>query len=199
MKITGSHEFGLSREAVWEALHDRERLAAALPGARRLEATGEDAYALSVDVGVGSVKGTYEGTFALSEQRAPEACTVTARARGGPGSVEAVARMRMTERDGGGALLEYEADATVTGPLAGVGQRLIGGAAKRTTEKFLAALEQEVAAPAPAAPARGEAAEPPAPVARAGRPDPAVIAVSALAGAAAALLGVAVGRWTSRR
>jgi carbon monoxide dehydrogenase subunit G len=198
MKITGSHEFGLSREAVWEALHDRERLAAALPGARRLEATGEDAYALSVDVGVGSVKGTYEGTFALSEQRAPEACTVTARARGGPGSVEAVARMRMTERDGGGARLEYEADATVTGPLAGVGQRLIGGAAKRTTEKFLAALEQEVAAPAPA-PAGREVAEAPAKVVRGARPDPVVIAASALAGAAAALLGVAVGRWTSRR
>jgi carbon monoxide dehydrogenase subunit G len=197
MRIAGRHEFGISREAVWEALHDQERLAAALPGARRLESTGDDAYALSVDVGVGSVKGTYEGTFALSEQRAPEACTVTARARGGPGSVEAVARMRLSERDGGGALLEYEADATVTGPLAGVGQRLIGGAAKRTTERFLAALEQEVAAPAvePAAPRRELAA----PAARGARPDPVVIAVSALAGAAAALLGVAVGRWTSRR
>src|SRR5918999_5256278 len=175
MKIAGEHRFGEPREQVWEALHDPRLLAAALPGARALEPSGDDSYALTVDVGVGSVKGTYEGTFALSEQRAPEACTVTARARGGPGSVEAVARMRMTERDGGGARLEYEADATVTGPLAGVGQRLIGGAAKRTTEKFLAALEQEVAAPA-SAPAGREVAEAPVPVARGARPDPVVIA-----------------------
>jgi hypothetical protein len=35
--------------------------------------------------------------------------------------------------------------------------------------------------------------------ARAAATDPKVVAASALAGAAAALLGVAVGRWTARR
>jgi uncharacterized protein len=202
MKIAGEHRFGVPRERVWEALHDPRLLAAALPGARALEPTGDDSYALTVDVGVGSVKGTYEGTFALGEQQSPEACTVTARATGRPGSVEAVARMRMTEADGGGALLAYEADATVTGPLAGVGQRLIAGAARRTTAQFLSALEREMTAPAAAPAAAPEAAAPvptaAAPVARAAG-DPKVIAASALAGAAAALLGVAVGRWTARR
>ena len=53
-----------------------------------------------------------------------------AHATGGPGSVEAVAQMRMRDGDDGGALLTYEADANVTGPLAGVGQRLIGSAAR---------------------------------------------------------------------
>ena len=53
-----------------------------------------------------------------------------ANASGRPGSVEAVAQMRMRDGDDGGALLTYEADANVTGPLAGVGQRLIGGAAQ---------------------------------------------------------------------
>ena len=33
--------------------------------------------------------------------------------------------------------MTYEADANVTGPLAGVGQRLMGAAARRTTEQFL--------------------------------------------------------------
>jgi hypothetical protein len=150
------------------------------------------------------VKGTYEGTFALGEQQSPEACTVTARATGRPGSVEAVARMRMTEADGG-ALLAYEADATVTGPLAGVGQRLIAGAARRTTAQFLSALEREMTAPAAApeaaaaAPEAAPVAGAPAPAARAAETDPKVVAASALAGAAAALLGVAVGRWTARR
>ena len=134
MKIAGEHRFGEPPERVWEALHDPGMLAAALPGARRLEATGDDAYAMAVDVGVGSVKGTFEGTFALSEQQPPDACTVTARASGRSGSVEAVARMRLTGVDGG-ALLAYEADATVAGPLAGVGQRLIAGAARRTTAR----------------------------------------------------------------
>jgi carbon monoxide dehydrogenase subunit G len=203
MRIAGEHSFDASRERVWAALHDPRMLAAALPGARRLEATGDDEYAITVDVGVGSVKGTYEGTFALTEQQAPESCTVTARASGRPGSVESVARMRLGARDGGGALLAYEADATVTGPLAGVGQRLIGGAARRTTEQFLTALDRTIAAPHEAAAAPREAAVPgraiePAPPVPAGA-DPRWIVAGAVAGAAAALFGVAVGRWTARR
>jgi uncharacterized protein len=204
MKIAGEHRFGAPRERVWEALHDPRLLAAALPGARALEPSGDDSFALVVDVGVGSVKGTYEGTFSLSEQQPPEACTVTARATGRPGSVEAVARMRMTEADGG-AVLAYEADATVTGPLAGVGQRLIAGAARRTTAQFLSALERELTAPAaaPAATAPATEAGPALPVPSAtgasAAADPRVVAASALAGAAAALFGVAVGRWTARR
>jgi hypothetical protein len=189
MKIEGEHRFAHPCHAVWEALVDPAVLAATLPGARRLEPTGADAYAISVDVGVGSVKGTFDGTFALSDQEPPHACTVTANATGRPGSVSVVARMRMTD-DG---LLAYEADATVTGPLAGVGQRLMGAAARRTTEQFLAALDAHIGAPA-AEPARDVI---PAP--RRVGTDPKVVAASALGGFLLALIGVAVGRWSSRR
>jgi uncharacterized protein len=194
MRIAGEYELAASRDQVWAALHDPAILARTLPGARRLEATGDDEYAITVDVGVGSVKGTYEGTFALTDQQPPDACTMTARAGGLPGSVETVARVRLIEQ-GAGTVLEYEADATVTGPLAGVGQRLVAGAARRNTERFLSALDRAIAAPPEAvAPGRELAARPE----RAGA-DPRWIVAGAVAGAAAALLGVAVGRWTTRR
>jgi hypothetical protein len=96
------------------------------------------------------------------------------------------------------AVMVYEADATVTGPLAGVGQRLMGAAARRTTEQFLGALDErimgvpDVVAEAAAEHALERAAT------RAGT-DPKVIAASALAGFVLALIGVAVGRWTARR
>jgi len=214
MKITGEHTFASPRERVWEALQDPQMLANALPGVKRLEVTGPDEYAITVSVGVGSVKGTYDGTFTLTDKEQGEACTVRANASGGPGSVDAVARMRMRAADGG-AVLTYEADANVTGPLAGVGQRLIGGAARRTTKEFLTSLDQLIAAPAPvavggdgrpaaeeqepaAAPGRVFApTRPPAPE-RAGV-DPVVVGVSVLGGFLLALVGVAVGRWTARR
>jgi uncharacterized protein len=205
MKITGEHAFASPRDRVWAALNDPQMLANALPGVKRLDVTGPDEYAITVTVGVGSVKGTYDGTFQLSEKQEPEACTVRANAAGGPGSVEAIAQMRMRDGDGGGALLSYEADANVTGPLAGVGQRLIGGAAKRTTKEFLEALDRQLQAPepAPSAPPSEMAVEerrsfaPSKPTHRGA--DPKVIALSALAGGLLALAGVAVGRWTARR
>ena len=68
MKVTGEHSFTHSRDEVWKALLDPAALTATLPGARRLEPTGPDEYLITVDVGVGSVRGTYDGTFALSGQ-----------------------------------------------------------------------------------------------------------------------------------
>jgi carbon monoxide dehydrogenase subunit G len=195
MKVTGAHEFTATREDVWSALQDPAALAATLPGARTLVPTGADEYAITVDVGVGAVKGTYEGKFALTEKADNEACTVRATASGRPGSVEAVARMRLSDGDGG-ARLDYEADATVTGPLAGVGQRLMGAAARRTTEQFLQALDDYIAEPV-AAGEPGYEIEPP-PGARAGS-DARLIVLSALGGFVLALVGVAVGRWSGRR
>ena len=193
MKVAGEHAFRAPRAHVWAALESREALERSLPGVRRLVATGPDEYEIAIDVGVGSVKGVYEGSFALADKVPGESCTVRASAGGRPGTVTATARMRLTDGDGGGARLAYEADAEVTGSLAGVGQRLMGAAARRTTEQFLSALDDWIASPEPERP-RERAPRP----ARAGA-DPVVIAVSALAGFALALIGVAVGRWTARR
>jgi uncharacterized protein len=206
MKITGEHAFVSSRERVWAALEDPQMLANAMPGVKRLDVTGPDEYALTVSVGVGSVKGSYDGTLRITDKLQAESCTVRANATGGPGSVEAVAQMRMRDGENGGALLTYEADANVTGPLAGVGQRLIGSAAKRTTREFLEGLDRQIQSPeAPAEAAAQQAATPekarsfaPAPTTARGT-DPVVIALSVLAGFLLALIGVGVGRWTARR
>jgi uncharacterized protein len=198
MKVTGEHEFRASRDRVWDALQDPDVLAATLPGARSLEPKGEDEYAIAIDVGVGSVKGTYDGTFALTDKVEREACTVRATASGRPGSVTTEARMRLSA-DGQGSRMTYEADATVTGPLAGVGQRLMAAAARRTTEQFLSALDERIVSGAPAV-AEPAAAEPGAALVPAARAtDAKVIVASALGGFALALIGVAVGRWTARR
>ena len=200
MKITGEHAFVSARERVWAALEDPQMLANALPGAKRLDVTGPDEYALTVSVGVGSVTGTYDGTFRITDKLDAEACEVRANAAGGPGALEVVAQMRMRDGDDGGALLTYEADANVTGPLAGVGQRLIGSAAKRAAREFLAGLDRQIQSPpAEAAPPERARTFAPVPTAPAGGTDPVVIALSVLAGFLLALLGVGVGRWSARR
>ena len=200
MKITGEHDFVAARDDIWSGLHDPQVLAATMPGAHRLEPTGPNEYSLTVSVGVGSVKGTYDGVFAVTDDTDGEACTVKATASGRPGSVEAVAHMRLTDGERGVRMV-YEADATVTGPLAGVGQRLMAAAARRTTEQFLSALDTHLVSPPSAEPEAAAAAEPGHAIERA-RPaatDTRVIITSALAGFVLALIGVAVGRWTARR
>jgi len=197
VKVNGEYDFGASREDIWDGLHDPHVLAATVPGAHRLDPTGPGEYAITVSVGVGSVKGTYNGVFVLTDVEDGEACTVRATANGRPGSVEAVAQMRLTDGERGVRMV-YEADAAVTGPLAGVGQRLMAAAARRTTEQFLSALDDHLLAPA--RPEEAPAAERAYAIERA-RPAASgrVIVASALAGGLLALLGVVVGRWTARR
>ena len=82
-------------------------------------------------------QGCLRGTFTLTDKHEPESCTVRASARGSAGSVDTTAHMRLEDGQNGGARMHYKADAKVTGALAGVGQRLIGAAAKKTTKEFL--------------------------------------------------------------
>ena len=129
-----------------------------------------------------------------------------ANASGGAGLVEAVAQMRMRDGDDGGALLTYEADANVTGPLAGrrpAPDRQRRRSAPRASSSR-ASTARSSRPTGPAGPAR-----PPTPAERRYlRPgprhgprhaDPVVIALSVLAGFLLALIGVGVGRWTARR
>jgi hypothetical protein len=156
------------------------------------------------------VKGIYDGAVSLADERRPEACTVRAAASGTPGSVDVTARMSLSASDGG-CRLAYEADAKVRGPVAGVGQRLVAAAARRTTAEFLSNVERELTAPREPTAAEGPApdgrpVEPagrsfaPAAAPAAAPPDTLrVAAVSLVLGFLLALAGVAVGRWTARR
>jgi uncharacterized protein len=151
MKVTGEYEFAAERASVWRALQDPDTLSRTLPGVQRLEVLEPDRYAITLEVGVGSVKGSYDGTFELSDKREGEACRVRASAQGAQGSVETVASMRIDDRDGGGSTVTYEADATLTGPVAGVGQRMLGAASRKTTREFFSALDAHLAGAQPAA------------------------------------------------
>jgi carbon monoxide dehydrogenase subunit G len=141
LKIEGRYEFRADRRRVWKALQDPELLAATLPGAKSLEVVGEDRYKVTADVGVGSVKGTYDGIFAMTDKTDFESCVLSGSARGGAGSIEVEALSRLSDSNGGGTLLTYEAEAKVAGPIAGVGQRMIGAASKRMSNDFFKAVD----------------------------------------------------------
>ncbi|MGI8562497.1 MAG: CoxG family protein [Candidatus Dormibacter sp.] len=209
MKVSGDHSFSAERNRVWAALQDPQTLASTLPGVKSLEVTAPDRYAITAAVGVGAVKGTYRGTFAAEDKVEPEACVLRGSGRGSGGNVEVVASVRLGERDGGGTFLRYDADATVTGALAGVGQRMIVAASRRTSEQFFAALDRVLtegpaqqpthvpAASTSGVPAPAGAVFRPA-AAAAGTDNTRSLLIGLGAGFLLALVGVAVGRRLER-
>jgi uncharacterized protein len=226
MKISGSATLHAPPPQVWAALTDPAVLAATIPGCERLEATGPDQYALTVTAGVASVRGTYAGQVALSDQHEPEALVLTASGSGAPGTIATTVQVRLAGRGDGQTELSYDADAQVGGVIAGVGQRMLASVAKRTAGEFFTAVNEALdgqkagtgsagSAAAAAAPAAETAGAGAAAAGAGGAAGPAVWAGRAaaasrpghgggfltgvLTGAAVALAGVAVGAWLGRR
>jgi len=160
VKLSGRRELPFPREAVWEALMDPEVLSRTLPGCERLERTGEGAFAGTLTVQVGPVRGTFDGTLALTDLRPPESYRMKLHGEGPSGFLTGEGEVRLEEAGAGTAVL-YNLDAQVGGRIAGVGQRLLDSSAKVIARQGLDGLERQLAARHPAAPDRPERSEAP--------------------------------------
>jgi uncharacterized protein len=211
VNLDGSAVLHADPDRVWAVITDPAVLARTIPGCESLEQVGADEYKMNVTVGVGAIRGTYAGDVKLADQQRPTSYVMHASGAGGPGNVRATVSINLEEHAEGTALT-YAADAVVGGPVAGVGQRMISGVAKRMAGQFFQAIDDELtgaaapaAAPAPAAAeavpaAAAPAAEAPrvfagkaaAPAAAVGG-DVRTLLLGAGVGALLTLVGVAVG------
>jgi carbon monoxide dehydrogenase subunit G len=213
VNLDGSAVLHADRERVWSVITDPAVLARTIPGCLSLEQVGEDEYRMNVSVGVGAIKGTYAGEVRLSDQNRPQSYVMHASGSGAPGQVKAVVTIELAEFGPGETTLTYSADAVVGGPVAGVGQRMITGVAKRMAAQFFAAIDDELAGrtvvPISTAPSAAAAANGAAPAearvfagraaAPAGEMNLREVALGAIGGAALSLIGVAVGYVLGRR
>ena len=142
MKIEGTHEIKAPRERVYALITDPEVLRRCIPGCESLEKTGEDTYAAIMKAGVGMVKGTFKGNVKLEEMRPPEHYRIVVDGKGGPGFVKGTGDFDLEEKDGA-TLIRYTGELQVGGTIAGIGQRMIQGAAKMMASRFFVALETE--------------------------------------------------------
>jgi hypothetical protein len=209
VNLDGSAVLHADPERVWSVITDPAVLARTIPGCETLEQVGDDEYKMNVTVGVGAVRGTYAGEVRLSDKEHPKSYVMHASGAGGPGNVRAKVLINLEPSDEG-TTLTYSADAVVGGPVAGVGQRMMTGVAKRMAGQFFSAIDAELTGVAPAVPAAEAVpavAAPGAPRVFAGKAaaapavaaDVRTLAIGALAGAGIALLGVLVGARIARR
>jgi carbon monoxide dehydrogenase subunit G len=213
VNLDGSAVLHADPDRVWAVITDPAVLARTIPGCESLERVGDDEYKMNVTVGVGAIRGTYAGEVKLSDQQRPSSYVMHASGAGAPGNARATVTINLEPADGGTTTLTYSADAVIGGPVAGVGQRMISGVAKRMAGQFFTAIDDEltgkaVPVPAAAAPVEGApvAAAPGAPQVFAGRAAPAAapsdirtLALGAAGGALLTLIGVLVGYRLGRR
>ncbi len=143
MKVEGTYTLPAPRLRVWELLNDPTVLARATPGIKQLDPLGNDVFRATIEVGVGPVKGAYAGQVSIADRVPPERMTLKVEGSGRPGTIKATGELRLDEQDGQ-TVVTYSGDAQVTGLIASVGHRLIGGVAKQIAGEFFKALEREL-------------------------------------------------------
>jgi carbon monoxide dehydrogenase subunit G len=145
MKIESTQELHAPRDRVYSALTDPEVLRRCIPGCESLEKTAEDAYAATLKAGIGSIKGTFKGEVRLEDMRPPEHYRIVVEGKGAIGFAKGSADFDLEEKDGA-TVITYSGELQIGGTIAGVGQRMIQGAAKMMASRFFVALEAEVKA-----------------------------------------------------
>lgn len=214
MKVTGTATLQAPVEKVWEAVLDPNVLVRTIPGCERLEETGEHQYSAAVTAGVASIKGTYTGKIKLSDMHENESLLLHAEGSSSAGTIGVDVQVTLTDRGDGTTQLDYDADAVVGGMIGGVGQRMLTSVSKRISNEFFGNINKVLTGQLPlvdATPVEGAAA-PAADGAPATSPTvygtPASTSVASngdellkglVAGAAIALVGVAVGALAARR
>jgi putrescine---pyruvate transaminase len=135
--VTGERILAAPPERVWTLLTDANELARALPGAGSVEPESGRSFRTTISLQVGPVKDTYEGRLGYEDERPPNACTIVVETKGRSGRMAGRGAMQLESHDGDQTLLRYDGDFKVSGAVAGVGQRMIAGVARKTIERTL--------------------------------------------------------------
>lgn len=144
MQVAGEFLFKGSLEQVWAQLNDAAALQRCLPGCESLVQTGEDQYRATLKMGLAAVKGSYDGTLAITDKQPPTTITIKIDASGSTGFVNVGGRMDL-QAVGPDTKVTYNWDVAVGGPVAMVGQRVLGGVAKWIIGEFFGAAQKELA------------------------------------------------------
>jgi carbon monoxide dehydrogenase subunit G len=140
MDITGSYTFSAAPDKVWALLMDPRVIASCIPGCETFEPLGDDRYRAKLNVALAAITGSYEGTIALTDKVAPSAYRLTADGQGRPGFVKGSAAIAL-RGEGDATVVDVSGTVQAGGPVARVGQRLIGSVSKMMMDRFFACLQ----------------------------------------------------------
>lgn len=144
MEVTGTYSFDAPIEAVWQLLMDPGAIAACLPGIESLTPIGEDRYEAKMTVGVAAITASYQGTIAIVDKTPHTSYRMTVEGRGKPGFVTGDATVTLAS-NAAQTMVTIAGAVQVGGAIAGVGQRLLGGASRMMMDRFFNCLRERLA------------------------------------------------------
>jgi carbon monoxide dehydrogenase subunit G len=143
MDISGSYTFNAPPERVWNVLMDPDVIASCIPGCDKFEPDGDDRYRATLTIALAAITGTYAGTVVLSDKVPHSSYRLTAEGQGRPGFVKGSSAITL-RAEGDATVVDVSGTVQTGGPIARVGQRLIGSVSKMMLDRFFACLQSKL-------------------------------------------------------
>ncbi len=143
MRLEFGHAYTAPQSIVWQYLQNPRVLERALPGCISLRDAGEGHYLVEMGLDIGPVKGLFTGSVDLLELEEPNQYRLVLNGVGKPGELQADAWIRLKKADTGTEVV-CDAEVHVTGIMASVGQRIMGGVARLLLGRFFKNVESEI-------------------------------------------------------
>jgi carbon monoxide dehydrogenase subunit G len=148
MDIFGSYTFNAPPDRVWDLLMDPNAISSCIPGCDKFEPDGEDRYNVTLTIAMAAITGSYQGTVTLTDKTPHQSYKLVMEGQGRPGFVKGTSVIALRP-DGQATAVDVSGAVHTGGPIARLGQRLIGGIAKMTMDRFFACLGAKLEAPSP--------------------------------------------------
>ena len=136
MKLTGSYEIKLNKEAVWKALNDPEILKKSIPGCEDFKKNSETHFSTTATNKIGPFNATFTGDIELKDLNPPDSYTIFGEGNSPVGFATGEANVKLIQKDNRITILEYTVNVSVGGKIAQIGSRLIDMTAKKMADIF---------------------------------------------------------------
>ena len=143
MKLEGNHTFNGPRQEIWEFIMDPAVIAKTIPGCDEMTEIDKDVFEATMTIGIAAVKGVYRSKISLLDKQTPESYRLKIDGKGARGFLNATVSVRL-EDQGDKTLLHYVAENQIGGPIAAIGQRIVGAAAKMFVNQSFKSLEKQL-------------------------------------------------------
>jgi carbon monoxide dehydrogenase subunit G len=143
MDISGTYAFPAPPGRVWELLMDPAAITASIPGCSSLDPDGPNRYKAKLSIVMAAITGSYEGTVELSDINPVESYRLAVEGQGRPGFVKGSATI-VLRPEPAGTMVDVKGTVQTGGPIARLGQRLIGNVAKTMQDRFFASMQEKV-------------------------------------------------------
>ena len=140
----GQEQIQAGPDTVWAFLNDPAKVGACMPDVNEVTVHDAQSFDATVKVAVGIVRGKFKFKVKLAPDAASQHMAITATGGGLGSVVDLTAGATVKPGEGTGTLLDWQGEATMRGPIASVGGKVIDSQAKKLVEQMFANVKQQV-------------------------------------------------------